>query len=203
MTPNLERFAGRIAAVLLAAGGSSRLGRPKQLLEWRGEPLVRRAARAALDAGVDELIVVAGSDRAAIDGALDGLTLRVVTNSSWTDGIGSSIACGVRAANADAVLLLLSDQPAIDSKLLRQLVDAGRAGHEMVACRYAGVLGVPALFAGKQALACLTELEGDHGARALLARDPSRVFTVAAEQAVFDVDDERDWTRWKEQHEAD
>ncbi|MCP5059992.1 MAG: nucleotidyltransferase family protein [bacterium] len=203
MTPNREPFTGRIAAVLLAAGGSSRLGRPKQLLEWRGEPLVRHAARAALDAGVDELIVVAGADRAAIDDTLDGLVLRVVTNPSWTDGIGSSIACGVRAADADAVLLLLSDQPAIDSKLLRQLVDAGRAGHEMVACRYAGVLGVPALFAGKQALACLIELEGDQGARALLARDPSRVFAIGAEQAAFDVDDERDWARWKEQHDAD
>jgi CTP:molybdopterin cytidylyltransferase MocA len=203
VTPNREPFAGRIAAVLLAAGGSSRLGRPKQLLEWRDEPLVRHAARAALDAGVDELIVVAGADRAAIDDALDGLALRVVTNPSWTDGIGSSIACGVRAADADAVLLLLSDQPAIDSKLLRQLVDAGRAGHEMVACRYAGGLGVPALFAGKQTLACLVELDGDRGARALLARDPSSVFAIPAEQAAFDVDDERDWARWKEQYDAD
>ncbi|MBW2392626.1 MAG: nucleotidyltransferase family protein [Deltaproteobacteria bacterium] len=203
MTPEPEPFAGRIAAVLLAAGGSSRLGRPKQLLVWRGEPLVRRAARAALDAEVDELIVVAGADRAAIDDALDGLAVRVVTHTAWAEGIGSSIACGVRAASADAVLLLLSDQPAIDSALLRQLVDAGRAGHERVACLYAGVLGVPALFAGKPALSVLSGLEGDHGAQALLAREPGSVFAIAAEQASFDVDDERDWTRWKEQHDVD
>ncbi|MCP3984346.1 MAG: nucleotidyltransferase family protein [bacterium] len=194
-------FVGHLAAVLLAAGGSRRLGRPKQLLVWRGEPLVRRAARAILDAGVDELVVVLGAEHVAVAAALDGLPLRRVTNPAWAEGIGSSIACGVDAAQADAVLLLLADQPGVDSSLLRQLVDAGRAGHTRVACHYAGVLGVPALFANEGDLAALGRLEGDRGAQALLANDPSQVFPIAADQAAFDLDDERDWAQWKKQHD--
>ena len=202
MRSPLEPFTGRIGAVLLAAGGSSRLGRPKQLLVWQDEPLVRRAARAALDAGVDELVVVLGAERAAVGTALEGLPLRQVENTAWANGIGGSIACGVRAARSNALLLLLADQPGVDAGLLRQVIDAGRAGHARVACAYAGVLGVPALFADAGDLATLRELEGDRGARALLTANPEAVLAISAEQAAFDVDDESDWTRWQEQHDA-
>ncbi len=192
----------KIAAVLLAAGGSSRLGRPKQLLEHDGEPLVRRAARAALGAGVDELVVVTGAEAAAVEAALDGLPLRRVRNDDWRQGLGRSIACGVEAVAADAVLLLLADQPAVDAALLRELLAAGREGHRRVACAYAGGLGVPALFAGGADREALLALEGDGGARGLLAADRTSVHAIPAEQAAFDVDDEADWSRWRERRDS-
>lgn len=192
----------RLSGVLLAAGGSRRLGRPKQLLEWRGESLVRRAARAALEAGVDELIAVVGAERDAVTEALAGLDLRVVANERWREGIGSSIAAGVRAASGGAVLLLLADQPGVDAALLAELVAAGKAGHERVACAYASVVGVPALFQDPSDLAALRALSGEQGARGLLRRAGAAVHAVPAERAAHDIDDEGDWRRWHEAQRA-
>jgi molybdenum cofactor cytidylyltransferase len=189
----------RLSGVLLAAGASRRLGRPKQLLVWQGETLVRRAARAALEAGVDELIVVAGAERAAVEAALAGMDLRVVENERWPEGVGSSIAAGVRMASGAAVLLLLADQPGVDSALLAELIAGMEAGHERVACAYGGVVGVPALFSAASDLAALRELSGEEGARQLLRRAEGPVLAVPAEQAAHDIDDEADWRRWQEE----
>ncbi|MDJ0850439.1 MAG: nucleotidyltransferase family protein [Myxococcota bacterium] len=187
----------RPSAVLLAAGGSRRLGRPKQLLVEEGEALVRRAARAALDAGVEEVVVVLGAHAAEVADALAGLALRTVENADWRAGLGSSIACGVRAAEGDAVLLLLADQPGVDAALLRRLLAAARAGHRRVACAYDDVRGVPALFSDPDDLARLAELSGDRGARTLLAARPDSVHAIDAPEAAFDIDDEADWARWR------
>jgi molybdenum cofactor cytidylyltransferase len=187
----------RLSAVLLAAGASRRLGHPKQLLVWRGDTLVRRAARAALGAGADELIAVTGASADDVAAALAGLDMRIVHNDRWPEGIGSSIAAGMRAMSGDAVLLLLADQPGVDAALLAQLVAGWRAGHARVACAYAGVIGVPALFADPADLAALRELSGDRGAQRLLA-DGGNVFAIAAEHVAHDIDDEADWQRWQE-----
>jgi len=193
----------RLSGVLLAAGASLRLGRPKQLLPWQGETLVRRAARAALEAGVDELIVVVGSHREEVAASLSGLVLRVVENERWPEGLGTSIAAGVRAASGDAVLLQLADQPGVDAALLRELVAGMRAGHERVACAYAGVIGVPALFSDPADLAALGGMSGERGAQALLRRAGVEVLAIPAERAAHDIDDEADWRRWRESHRGD
>lgn len=186
-----------LSGVLLAAGASRRLGRPKQLLVWQGEALVRRAARAALEAGVDELITVVGDERDAVTAALAGLDLRVVENERWPEGIGGSVAAGVRAASGSAVLLLLADQPGVDAALLRELIAGMKSGHERVACAYSGVIGVPALFSAPSDLAALRELSGERGAQQLLRRPGVDVLAIPAEQAAHDIDDEADWQRWR------
>jgi molybdenum cofactor cytidylyltransferase len=188
----------RVSGVLLAAGASRRLGRPKQLLRWQGETLVRRAACAALEAGVDELIVVTGAERDAVTASLAGLDLHLVENPRWPDGLGSSIAAGVRAASGAAVLLLLADQPGVDAALLAELIASMEAGHERVACAYGGVVGAPALFSAASDLAALRALSGEQGARHLLQRAGAPVLAIPAEQAAYDIDDEADWQRWHE-----
>ena len=190
----------RVSGVLLAAGASQRLGRPKQLLSWQGETLVRRAARAALAAGVDELIAVVGAERDAVAAALAGLDLRVIENPRWPEGIGSSIAAGVRAASGEAVLLMLADQPGVDAALLAELIAGMQAGHERVACAYAGVIGVPALFSSPSDLAELRELSGDRGAQRLLRQPGRPVLAVPAQQAAHDIDQESDWRRWQQEN---
>ncbi len=187
----------RVSGVLLAAGASRRLGRPKQLLVWQGETLVRRAARAALEAGVDELIAVVGAERGAVAAEVADLPARVVENERWPEGIGGSIAAGVRAASCPAVLLLLADQPGVDAALLAALIAAMEAGHERVACAYGGVIGVPALFSAPSDLAALRALSGVQGARPLL-RSGVPVRAIPAEQAAHDIDGEEDWQRWRE-----
>ena len=108
----------RIAAVVLAAGGSARLGRSKQLVVHEGEPLVRRAARAALDAGAEPVIVVLGAHADLVRQALDGLPVSAVVNDAWETGMASSLRIGARAAldaGCDAVLVTLADQPLVDA----------------------------------------------------------------------------------------
>ncbi len=178
----------RVTAVLLAAGGSRRLGRPKQLLRFRGEALVRRAARAALGAGVDETLVVVGAHEDEVREAIADLPLRVVVNPDWESGLAGSLRVGVEAAHHPSVLVLLADQPHVDAVLLSSLVEAGRAGAARVACDYAGAPGVPAFFVDAREL---RGLAGDRGARDLL-RDAS-VQRIPFPAGVVDIDTEEDW----------
>jgi len=179
------------------------MGCPKQLLAWRGETLVRRAARAALEAGVDGLVVATGAERDAVAAALAGLDLRVVHNERWPEGIGTSIAAGVEAASGSAVLILLADQPGVDAPLLAELIAGMRAGHERVACAYGGGIGVPALFSAPSDLDALRGLSGDRGARGILTRAGSAVLAIPAEQAAYDIDDPEDWRRWQDERRGD
>lgn len=160
-----------IAAVVLAAGGSTRLGRPKQLVEVDGEPLVRRAARAALDGGCEPVIVVLGASAAGSRAALAGLAVRAVDNQDWRGGMATSVRAGVEAAVADrpaGVALLVCDQVRLDAGVVRRLLDLAAAHPDApVACRYGGVVGVPAVFPAAMAPGLL-RLRGDRGARDLL-----------------------------------
>jgi CTP:molybdopterin cytidylyltransferase MocA len=184
---------GTVAAVVLAAGGSRRLGRPKQLLEIAGEALVRRAARAALGCGADETLVVTGAHADDVARAVADLPVRTVENHGWPEGIASSIRCGARAVEAlgcSAVLIVLADQPRVDSGILSRVIECFRGeGREIVGCLYRGIAGAPALFAGRHR-ARLLELEGDCGARHVLRAGAGRVRLVPFEAAAFDIDDE-------------
>src|SRR5438046_5667842 len=105
-----------IGAVILAAGGSSRFGQPKQLLPFRGKTLIRTIIDAARQAGCSPVVVVIGSNAETIHSELAHANVLEVRNTNWRSGIGSSIRSGVqaltgRATNVEAVLLLVSDQP--------------------------------------------------------------------------------------------
>ena len=188
----------RVAAVVLAAGASTRLRRPKQLLTYAGEPLVRRAAHAALDAGAAPVVVVLGAGAAAVRQALDGLPVTAVVNDAWTSGLASSLAAGVRAALAEpgveGVLVTLADQPLVDAAALGRLVAAFPGAHGVVASTYADALGVPAIFARAHADA-LTRLTGDAGAGAWLRRRGDALTRVPMDAAALDVDTEADVAR--------
>lgn len=160
----------KLAAVLLAAGGSTRLGRPKQLLEFQGETLVRRAAHCALEAGFAPLHVVLGARAEEVSGALEGLDLNILRNEAWEEGLASSIRTGVAALPVDAAgaLLLVCDQPALHAGLLRSLGELFRADPSRPsACAYGGSAGIPAILP-RDHFPALLALKGDRGAKALL-----------------------------------
>ena len=196
-----------VAAIVLAAGGSSRMGSPKQLLRLDGETLVRRAATTALASRCKPVFVVVGAEARAVTREIEDLPVVRVENVHWTQGIGSSIRAGVEAAAMaqpppDAVLITLADQPAVTSELFDQLVAASEAAPAgLVACTYAGTLGVPALFARRHfdALRCLA---GDTGGKALLAAHAEAVVRVAFPLAAFDLDTPGDYQRLVERTEA-
>jgi CTP:molybdopterin cytidylyltransferase MocA len=159
-----------VATIVLAAGGSRRLGHAKQLVELAGEPLVHRVAAtcAALAAGPVGVVVGAEADRVAA--ALGPLRVARIDNPAWADGMASSIRAGVawaRTTSANALLIALADQPLITAKHLAALRDAWLAGAPIAASRFAGVLGAPALF-DRARWDDLDKLEGDRGAAPLL-----------------------------------
>src|SRR6476659_6714021 len=130
----------RVAALILAAGASSRMGRPKQLLDWEGRPLVRAAAEVALAARLDPLLVVVGGAQAQVAEALDGLPLRMIANRDYAAGQSTSLRAGIAALgqDADAVVVLLGDQPVVTATIIEQLVAEWQAsGAVIVAPTYA------------------------------------------------------------------
>lgn len=178
-----------VAAIVLAAGGASRMGRAKQTLLFEGEPLVARAARAALEAGCDRVIVVVGAYGLAVKSAATMQGVTFVENPRWAEGLASSLRAGLAAAeSAEAVLLLLADEPHVDAAVLRRLREAfDHGGRVAAACAYSGVVGPPAIFRSSL-FGDLAALKGDEGARRMLARDPQQVALVDFPLGALDVD---------------
>jgi molybdenum cofactor cytidylyltransferase len=197
---NAETDAAGLGGIVLAAGGSRRLGTPKQLLQLQGEPLVRRAARAAVEAGLWPAVVVVGHRCDEVRAALAGLPVVTAANPAFAEGMAGSIRLGLArllecAPAARGVVLLACDQPAVAAPHLLALAAAARReGKPIAASTYAGAMGVPALFAAAL-FPALCALEGDAGARRLLAGDAARVATVPLTQGELDVDTPEDWAR--------
>jgi CTP:molybdopterin cytidylyltransferase MocA len=157
-----------IAAVVLAAGASTRLGEPKQMVTLAGETLLGRAVRAAREAGCSPVLVVLGAAYEEILGRSPLGDAVPVINAEWAEGMASSIRLGIRtlgfvAGNAEGAVLLTCDQPAVTAAHLRALMASG----EVTASAYAGRHGVPAYFPAST-FAALLDLSGDQGARELL-----------------------------------
>ncbi|MGB7922587.1 MAG: nucleotidyltransferase family protein [Pyrinomonadaceae bacterium] len=189
-----------VGAVILAAGSSSRMGSPKQTLQFRGESLLRRAALAALGAGCRPVIVVTGANAKLARRELDGLDVREVLNILWETGMASSIRAGVEGlvsadADADAAVLMLCDQPHVTIDVISGLVAAHRAtGRPVVASTYGGSFGVPALF-GRKLFAELARLEGAAGAKQVIERHASEAHFLPFPCGEVDVDTPDDFAR--------
>jgi molybdenum cofactor cytidylyltransferase len=179
----------RHVVLLLAAGGSRRLGRPKQLLEFDQQPLIRRMALTALATHPAELIVALGAEVDGCRHALKGLAWRECQVPDWRQGMGASLSHALRDADPEAAILVLGvDQPALEATHLQALLQWGRTHPDhAIASGYAATLGIPALFPPSWRPALLT-LDGDNGARALLRAAGAAVLGVDAPQLAFDID---------------
>lgn len=169
-----------IAALVLAAGSSRRMGRPKLLLELGGVPLIRRAVEQAQAAGVEDLVVVVGPHRGEIARALAGTRARLVDNPEHATGMASSLRVGLGALppETEAVVVLLGDQPFLGAEVIDRLIAEYRAsGRPIVVPIYAGRRGNPVLF-DRLLFDELRRQQGDQGGRAVVAADPSRVAEV-------------------------
>jgi molybdenum cofactor cytidylyltransferase len=177
----------RVVAIVLAAGTSARLGRPKQLLPYRGETLIRHAARTAIAAGADETLVVVPPGRFAEE--VEGLGVQVVENWSFHLGVSTSIRAAVVAAGHARLLFTLCDQPLITPVHLRALIESKEP---IVATAYGDTVGVPVIFAPRY-IPELLALDGDRGARGIINGHRDEVETVAFEGAAVDIDTEEDY----------
>ncbi len=185
-----------ISVIVLAAGGSSRLGVPKQLLEFRGETLVRRAAKAALESVCDRVVVVVGNHAQQMRQEIGDLPVCVVENENWQAGISSSIRTGLEQIRSPGgVVITLCDQPLMTSAVLNELISTHcKTRRAIVASTYGTTRGVPAFFAPElfNELASLTK---DEGARQIIASHPEKVATIEFPQGAVDIDTPEDRER--------
>jgi molybdenum cofactor cytidylyltransferase len=186
-----------VAGIVLAAGGSHRYGRVKQLLPWKGQPLVRHAARLALEAGLSPVIVVAGESLPEIQTALEGLDVTLVHNPTWSDGQSTSVRLGLEAIQrrAGAALFLLSDQPRVPSALIKTLVEAhAHSLAPVIAPQVDGQRANPVLF-DRITFPAFAELQGDRGGRQLFSRYPVQWLPWYDASVLLDVDTPEDYRR--------
>jgi molybdenum cofactor cytidylyltransferase len=193
---------GPCAVLVLAAGGSKRMGRAKQLVRVGGLPLLRHAALVAIEARLQAVVVVLGAEAERVRASIADLDVRIVVNAGWREGLASSLRAGTSEIerilpDARGLIAMPADQPRLSAAHLQAIDRAQRErGAMLVASDYGDHRGPPAYF-GRLHFPALKSLRGDVGARELLRGDA--VETVAAAPGSgLDVDRPRDLARWRD-----
>lgn len=192
-----------VMAIILAAGAATRYGKPKQLLDYHGEPFVRRIAKTALAAGLSPVVVVSGANAEAVEAAVADLDVVIIRNADWEEGQASSIRAGLDSgprpksslAREGAAIFLLADQPQVTAHVLAAL--KARHAEELfpiVAPLIADRRGNPVLF-DRVTFPDLLKLTGDVGGRALFREYSVEYVPWHDESLLFDVDDENDYRK--------
>lgn len=176
-------------------------GQPKQLLKFRGETLLRRAAETVVRSNFEKAVAVFGAGRENLSAEIDDLPIRTTMNENAGIGLSSSIKAGLSALseeNLDAVIIMLCDQPLITSETLQSLCDVFfETGKPIVACEYENTVGVPALFA-REVFAELTDLRGDEGAKKIIGKYGEKAALVRAPEGGLDIDTIEDYRKLKQ-----
>src|ERR1041385_2969041 len=192
-----------IATVLLAAGGSTRMGSPKQLLLYRGQTLVRRSTMTALASPCKPVHVVIGAEADPVRSNLEDLPVEIVENENWAQGVGSSLRVGLETAlagtpNLDAVLFMMCDQPHVTPDAIERLVSAyQQSGVPIVAAGYQNIVGVPALFS-RSIFKDLLAVPPGEDPKCVIAAHAEQVFSISVPEAAIDIDTPKDYEalRW-------
>ncbi len=202
----IDRSPSQIAAVILAAGASTRMGTPKQLLQWQGKSLLRSITETAIAADCEPIIIVLGAYGDKIQAEVSDLPVQIVNNPEWETGMGSSIRTGIQALvvqlcctggnrNMDvkATILLLCDQPFVSPQTIWQLRSIYDATHQsIVASSYQNTIGVPALF-DRHLFSELLKLHQLEGAKTVIQRYLNTVETIDFPQGSIDLDTPQDY----------
>jgi molybdenum cofactor cytidylyltransferase len=200
--PEINKKA-RIGIVLLAAGSSSRLGEPKQLLAFDGQSLLQHSEQVALASQAEPVIVVLGSSADRLKDEVADPALTIVVNERWQEGMASSIRCGVNkltelAPEAQAVIIMVCDQPFVTTALLNEMITAFlKTGKPIVACSYADTFGPPVLF-HRSFFPELLQLQGDIGARGVIRRHVNDAELLPFPKGTIDVDTKADYDNLKQ-----
>ena len=186
------------AVIILAAGSSGRLGRPKQLLPFKNKPLLQYLIDEAKNTLADTVIVVLGANAEIIKNELQTDNIHIAINENWKEGMSSSIRCGINELQTtnpavDAALLMVCDQPFVTTALLNELIVSHRnTKKHIVTCSYDETTGPPALF-DKILFPELLQLEGDAGARKIVQQNTDEVVSVPFSKGVIDIDTATDY----------
>jgi molybdenum cofactor cytidylyltransferase len=190
----------KIGAIILAAGESSRLGKPKQLIELQGRTLLRRVVDAVTETTCSPIVIVTGIHSAALRNELRTTEAAVLENQNWRRGMGTSIRAGVQhlienQIVIDGVLLLVCDQPFVNADTIRSLTRLREETKKsIVASDYAGTLGVPALF-DRSLFRELLSLSDQAGAKSIILKNRARVAEFSFPEGAIDIDTGEDWEK--------
>ena len=183
----------RIGIIMLAAGASSRMNEPKQLLMFQGKTLLHRAVETAVESIYQPVVVVLGANFEKTRAEIEDLPVEIVFNENWQSGLSSSIKTGIEnllqfAPDAGAVVVALADQPFVTSTHLNLFADEFyRSNKLVVAAEYNETVGVPALFA-REVFADFQMLSGDKGAKPIIEKHGNSLLTIDLPEAAFDID---------------
>jgi len=189
-------------AIILAAGASLRMGKPKQMLDIGGEKLLIKTVKAVLQTELSRVAVILGSDEEAHREILKGLPIELVYNADWKSGMGSSLKSGMRHLTAgnhslEAVIVSVCDQPLLTSDTISNLLKKYQeTGKQIIASRYSQMPGVPVLF-GKPYFESLTRLPDDQGAKKIILQNLSDVCEVDFPGGEIDLDTLEDYRRFQ------
>ena len=188
--------------VILAGGASTRLGRPKQLLQYHGKTLLNHAVNEAITAKVDAVVVILGKNADQFQNEIDEKKVHVVVNKDWVEGMASSVRLGLETLlktkpYIDAVIFMVCDQPHISSSVLNELITKQqKTTKQIVTCNYGESIGPPALF-HKKYFRELAKLNGDVGARNIIEQNTRDVATIFFPEGKIDIDTEEDYEALK------
>ena len=188
----------KIGIVILAAGSSSRLGEPKQLLQYGSQNLLQVAINAAVNSTADPVVVVLGANAEQVSREIDKSKINVIINKEWEEGMASSVRNGLNellfiSPSTEAVIFMVCDQPHVSSDLINDLVGTQRqTGKLIVTCNYGEAIGPPALF-HKSLFKELMELKGDVGARKIIQKHSDDVATILFAEGKIDIDTKEDY----------
>jgi len=188
--------------VILAAGASTRLGKPKQLLQYRGKTLLAHAINEAVNSNADAIVVILGKNADLFKKEIDERKVRVAINSSWEEGMASSLRLGLDTLlndkpYIDAVIFMVCDQPHVLSSILNELiVTQQKTTKQIVTCNYGDSIGPPALF-HKKYFKDLMKLSGDTGARMIIQQNMNDMTTILFPEGEIDIDTEEDYEKLK------
>jgi len=190
----MEILNPNIAILILAAGSSSRMGEPKQLLAWKDTTLLENAIKNALASQCKVVSVVLGANAKAIRKQISEYQIEVIENTSWKSGLGTSIATGVdtlsdKTPDIDGLLVMLADQPLIDTVYLNLMIESFvKHRKPIIATAYKSRAGVPALFDKKYFDELVQLSADDYGAKKIINRSNSEVFIIDPKYKSIDID---------------
>lgn len=193
-----------IGVVILAAGNSSRMGSPKQVLRIKGESLLQRAARAAIRSQASPVVVVLGAYRRQIIRDLDDLPVEIVINPDWKKGMGSSIRSGLshlleKAPDLKACIIMAADQPFLTRFLLNNLIQQFRySNKQIIASEYNNTFGIPVLFE-RSMFDELIALPDKEGAKRIIIDNRTKMSSLPFPMGSFDIDTKEDFEKLKEE----
>lgn len=188
--------------VILAAGASTRLGKPKQLLQYRGKTLLAHTVNEAVKSNADAVVVILGKNANLFKKEIDEKKVRVAINSSWEEGMASSLRLGLdtllnEKPYIDAVIFMVCDQPHISLSILNALIKTQqKTTKQIVTCNYGDSIGPPALF-HKKYFKELMKLSGDVGARKVIQQNMNDMGTILFPEGKIDIDTVEDYEKLK------